>query len=56
MHCCPALHCTPLDYTAMTRYSSLYDTRKPIDIMISKISKKKLLPAPVDLVQETFSF
>lgn len=35
---------------------SLYDTRKPIDIMISKISKKKLLPAPVDLVQETFSF
>jgi len=34
---------------------SLYDTRMPIDIMVSKISKRKLLPAPMDLVQQTFS-
>ena len=38
--------------------SSLYDTRKPIDIIVSKISKRKLLPAPpqLDLVEQTFSY
>jgi len=37
---------------------SLYDTRKPIDIIVSKISKRKLLPAPpqLDLVEQTFSY
>jgi len=33
---------------------SLYDTRKPLDVMVSKISKRKLLPPPMDLVQQSF--
>ena len=33
---------------------SLYDTRMPLDKMVSKISKRKLLPAPVALVQRSF--
>merc|ERR1712203_87866 len=37
---------------------SLYDTRKPIDIIVSKISKRKLLPAPpqLDVIEQTFSY
>merc|ERR1711994_1107229 len=37
---------------------SLYDTRKPIDIIVSKISKRKLLPAPaqLDVLEQTFSY
>lgn len=35
---------------------SLYDSRLPLDIRVSKISKRKLLPAPMDLVQQTFSY
>ena len=33
---------------------SLYDTRMPLDILVSKISKRKLLPAPVELIQRSF--
>ena len=33
---------------------SLYDTRMPLDILVSKISKRKLLQAPVELIQRSF--
>ena len=44
---------TPKDFNC-----SLYDTRKPIDIIVSKISKRKLLPAPaqLDVLEQTFSY
>lgn len=33
---------------------SLYDTSEPLDKRVSKISQKKLLPAPAELVQRSF--
>ena len=33
---------------------SLYDTRTPLDILVSKISKRELLPAPVELIQRSY--
>jgi len=32
---------------------SLYDARTPLDILVSKISKRELLPAPVAIIQRT---
>ena len=33
---------------------SLYDARTPLDILVSKISKRELLPAPVEIIQRSF--
>ena len=32
---------------------SLYDTKTPLDILVSKISKRKLLPVPAELLYKT---
>jgi len=32
---------------------SLYDTKTPLDILVSKISKRKLLPVPAELSYRT---
>ena len=35
---------------------SLYDTKTPLDILVSKISKRKLLPVPAELLYKTVWF
>ena len=58
----PTLHSNSYDFTLQRiskgHFCSLYDTRKPIDIIVSKISKRKLLPAPaqLDVIEQTFSY
>jgi len=34
---------------------ALYDTTQPLDITVSKIRKRKLLPAAAELFQQTFA-
>jgi len=53
--CCFSFACVAGTCGIILVAPSLYDTRKPIDILISNINKRKMLPAPMDLQLQTLA-